>query len=305
MQRYILGRLIQSLVALVGITLIVFVLSRLSGDPVTLLMGDVVTAEEIARMRALLGLDKPLVQQYFTFLGDAIQGDFGRSTTYRQPAISIILNRFPATLQLGVVAMAIAVSVAIPAGVLSAVRRDGLFDRFGKVVALLGQSMPSFWFGLMLILFVAVGLGLLPAGGRDQPSSIVLPAITLGVFPMAAIMRLTRSSLLDVLDSEYIKMVRIKGLPEYMVIFKHALKNASIPVVTLMGLQIAGFLTGSVIAETVFAWPGVGKLAVDAVFARDFQVIQASVFMIAVVFLGINLFIDLVYAYLDPRIRYR
>lgn len=305
MQRYILGRLLQSLVALVGITLIVFILSRLSGDPVALLMGDLVTQEEFDRMRALLGLDKPLVQQYFNFLSDAVRGDFGRSNAYRQPAFSLILNRFPATLQLGLVAMAIAVSVAIPAGVLSAVRRDGLFDRFGKVVALLGQSMPSFWFGLMLILFVAVGLGLLPAGGRDSPSSIVLPAITLGVFPMAAIMRLTRSSLLDVLDSEYIKMVRIKGLPEHMVIFKHALKNASIPVITLMGLQIAGFLTGSVIAETVFAWPGVGKLAVDAVFARDFQVIQASVFMIAVIFLSINLFIDLAYAYIDPRIRYK
>jgi len=305
-QRYILGRFIQSLMALLGITLIIFILSRLSGDPVALMMGgEVVTQEDIDRIRVQLGLDKPLVQQYFIFLGDAIHGDFGRSLRYREPAFSLVLHRFPATFQLALVAMSISVIVAIPVGVLSAVRRDGLFDRFGKIVALLGQSMPGFWFGLMLILFVAVGLGLLPAGGRDQPSSIILPALTLGVFPMAAIMRLTRSSLLDVLDSEYIKMVRIKGAPEWTVIFKHGLKNAAIPVVTLMGLQIAGFLGGSVIAETVFAWPGVGKLAVDAVFSRDFQVIQASVFMVAVVFLAINLAVDLVYAYLDPRIRYR
>jgi peptide/nickel transport system permease protein len=304
-QRYILGRVAQSLVALFGITIIIFVLSRLSGDPVALMMGDVVTAEDLARMRAALGLDKPLLEQYRIFLGNAVQGDFGNSLTYRQPASSLILHRFPATIQLGLTAMAIAVAVAVPAGVWSAIRRDGVFDRFGKVVALLGQSMPGFWLGLMLILLFAVTLRLLPAGGREGPRSVILPAITLGVFPMAAIMRLTRSSLLDVLDSEYVKMARIKGLPEYVVVLKHALKNGAIPVVTLTGLQLAGFLTGSVIAETVFAWPGVGKLAVDAVFARDFNVIQASVSMVAVVFLGLNLAVDLVYAYLDPRIRYR
>lgn len=305
MQRYIIGRFVQSLVALLGITLLIFTLTRLSGDPVTLMLGNVVTEEDIAHMRTLLGLDKPLYQQYFIWLGNAIHGDFGRSLIYRQPAFSLVIHRFPATLQLSLVAMAISVGVAIPVGVLSAVRRDGLFDRFGKVVALLGQSVPGFWTGLMLILLLAVTLRLLPAGGREQPLSIVLPAITLGVFPMAAIMRLTRSSLLDVLDTEYIKMARIKGAPEYTVIFKHALKNAAIPVVTLMGLQMAGFLGGSVVTETVFAWPGVGKLAVDAVFSRDFQVVQAAVFMVAVVFLAVNLLVDLLYAYLDPRIRYR
>lgn len=305
MQRYIFYRFLQALVALLGITVIIFILSRLSGDPVSLMLGNVVTAEDAARMRGLLGLDKPLPQQYFIFLGNAVQGDFGRSLTYRDPALSLVLHRFPATAQLTLAAMAIAVGLAVPVGIVSAVRRDTVFDRFGKVVALLGQSVPSFWAGLMLILVFAVGLRLLPAAGRDAPASIVLPAVTLGVFPMAAIMRLTRSSLLDVLDTEYIKMARIKGMPESLVIAKHALKNASIPVVTLVGLQFAAFLGGSVITETVFAWPGVGKLAVDAVFARDFPIIQAAVFMVSVVFLGANLAVDVVYAYLDPRIRYR
>jgi peptide/nickel transport system permease protein len=304
MQRYILGRLGQAVLCLFAVAIIVFILGRLTGDPLVMMLPPDSTKEDYNMMSEHLGLDKPYIVQFWRFIIGAVRGDFGTSIRYQEPAMGLVFERFPATLELTLVAIAIAVFIALPTGILSAVKRDSVFDKFGKTAALAGQSMPIFWVGIMMMWAFAVVLELLPPAGRGGLRNIILPAITLGWYVNAALMRVARSSMIDVLDSEYVKLARVKGLPEKVVILKHALKNAAIPIITLAGMHFAGLLRGAVVTETVFAWPGLGRLAVSAVYARDFPLIQASVLFMALVFILMNLTVDILYAYLDPRIRY-
>ena len=276
----------------------------MSGDPTVLMMGDDPTPGRQQELRKTLGLDKPLYVQYGLFLSQIIKGDFGYSWRSRRPVIKVILRRFPATLELTAAGMFLSIIIGVPLGIACALYQGGIIDRFGKVFALAGQSMPTFWVGIMLILLFAVKWGVLPSSGRGDLRQLILPAFTLGWFSMAAYTRLARSSMLDVLDSEYIKLARIKGLPEYLVIFKHALKNASLSLITMFGLQFATLLTGAVLTETVFTWPGIGWTAVDAIFTRDYPIVMAVTTLAAVLFVSINLIVDILYAYINPRITY-
>jgi peptide/nickel transport system permease protein len=285
--------------------MIIFVASRLSGDVTYLLLSEDATKEEVAWLRAELGLDKPLPIQYYYFAKNALKGDFGKSYRYtNRQAMEIILERLPATVQLAFMAFSMSIIGGLLLGVLSATKRDTFLDTFAKVFAIFGQAMPGFWLGIMMILVFAVVLGWLPTSGRGGMSHIIMPAITLAWFSVASILRLTRSAMLDVLDSEFIKMARLKGNPEWLVIWKHALRNALIPVVAMSGLQLAHLLGGVVIAETIFGWPGLGSLILEGVYSRDYALVQAGVFIISVIFITINLLVDLVYGVIDPRIRY-
>lgn len=305
MQRYLLKRLGQALVALLGMTIVVFFLARLTGDPVYVFLGEYVSREEYREAVRSLGLDKPLAFQYWEFIADAAKGDFGRSIMARRPALEVVWERFPATLQLAAVAALFSALIALPLGVISATRRGSILDKAGTSFAVLGQSTPIFWLGLLLIQLFAVELRLLPASGRGGIQHYILPAFTMGWYVTAGIMRLVRSSMLDVLDSEYVRLARIKGVSEMAVVWKHCLKNAAIPIITFAGVIFVHFLTGSVITETVFAWPGVGRLAVEAVVQRDFPLIQVVIMLFTVIFILGNLVVDILYAYLDPRVRYR
>ena len=304
MQRYILGRAVQCLVSLLVVSMIVFFAVRLTGDPVDLLLGIEVTEEEAVELRAHLGLDKPVVVQYGIFLSQAAKGDLGRSIYMERSVTELLIQRFPASMQLVIPSIFISLIIALPVGVYSAVRRGSRLDAAGRIFAILGQSMPSFWLGIMLIMVFAVWLGVLPSGSRGGLSNIILPAITMGWLMVAGIMRLTRSSMLDVLASEYIKLAKIKGLPDWKVIWKHAFKNALLPVVTFAVILFPLALTGAVVTETVFAWPGVGRLLMESVTVRDFPTIQGVVLCIAAIYLSANLVVDILYAYINPRIRY-
>jgi ABC-type dipeptide/oligopeptide/nickel transport system permease component len=323
MTRYLFRRFWQSLLVLFGISLIVFILLHLSGDPAILLMPPDATKEDIDNFRTLMGFNDPLVlrwppweylrppwrvvteTQYGRFLGGLVHGDFGLSFRHQQPALGLVIERMPATIQLTLAAMLIAVCVAIPVGILSAVRRNSGVDHAGMVLALLGQSMPVYWLGIMLILLFAVRLNLLPAFGSGSLRHLILPAITLGAFSMARIARLTRSGMLEVLGQEYVRTARAKGLAERRIILKHALKNAAIPVITVIGLDLGTLLGGAVITETIFAWPGVGRLAVQAIANRDYPVVQSAVFVLASIFVLINFLVDILYTYVDPRVAYK
>ncbi len=312
MQRYILKRMLQAAVTIILVSMVIFVLARLSGNPLDLLLPPEATLADRQAMSEALGLNKPILTQYGIFAKNAVRGDFGESIKWDEPAWNLVWSRFPNTLQLAVLAMSLNVMVGLTLGMYSALRPGGMLDSFGKVFALLGQSVPTFWTGIMLILILSVQLHLLPTSGKGPGlgelqgwKHLIMPAFTLGWFGMASTVRLSRSAMLDVLDSEFIKMVRIKGLPERTVIWKHALKNASIPILTLAALQFAGLLNGSVIVEVIFAWPGMGRLAYDAVLARDFPVVQTAVFVGSSIFISANLLVDIAYAYLDPRIRYQ
>jgi peptide/nickel transport system permease protein len=305
MQRYLVQRVLQGLLTLLAISVIVFLLSRWSGNPLDVMLPDEATEEDYARAAKHWGLDKPLPVQYLAFLGNALQGDFGRSIRLREPALKLVWARLPATLQLAGAAMAISLIIAIPIGVISAVQRDTLLDAGGKVIALVGQSMPSFWLGIVLIWVFAVMLGWLPSSGRGGLQHYILPAVALGWYQVAALMRLIRSSMLDVLDSEFVKLARIKGVSPPAVVWKHCLRNAAIPPLTYFGVIAAVLLTGSVVTETVFSWPGIGLLAIDAVRYRDFPLVQTIVLLFAVTFILVNLIVDVLYAYIDPRIRYQ
>ncbi|MCY4453178.1 MAG: ABC transporter permease [Immundisolibacterales bacterium] len=306
MQRYLIRRAGQSLLALLAISVITFGLSHLSGSPVDAMLPDDAGPEEAERLTREWGLDRPIHVQYLTFLGNALRGDLGDSLKWRgSTALGIVAERLPATLQLGGFAVLVSTIIAIPIGVLAGVYRDTAFDAAGKLVALLGQAMPNFWLGIVLIWIFAVKLGWFPTSGRGGFSHMVLPAIAMGWFQVAALMRLTRSAMLEVLDSEYIKLARIKGVPEWRVIWVHALRNAAIAPLTYFGVIAGVILTGSVVIETVFAWPGTGQLAIDAIRGRDYPVIQAVVLTFAVVFILSNLIVDTLYAYVDPRIRYQ
>jgi peptide/nickel transport system permease protein len=303
MQKYILYRLLQMVMCLLVISFVVFVSARLAGDPITLLLPENATPEDEMMLRAHLGLDKPILVQYGLFLSHALSGDLGNSVTLYAPVIEILKERLPATLELGVVGIAFSLIIALPVGVYAAVRRGSWFDFAGRMFAVLGQAMPAFWLGLMLMLVFGVKLGILPISGRGGLQNLILPGITIGWFVAAGIMRLTRSSMLDVLDSEYIKLARIKGLSEQIVIWKHAFKNALLPVATYSVVLFAMLLAGSVVTETVFAWPGIGRLLIEAVVLRDFPVVQGVVLVLATFFIIGNFIVDILYAYLNPRIK--
>ena len=305
MQRYLAMRLVQSLVTLLAISVIIFGLSRLSGSPVDALLPDDAGPEEAERLKREWGLDRALHIQYLSFLGNALQGNLGDSLKWRgETAMAMVWSRLPATLQLGGFAILVSTLIAIPIGVLAAVYKDTMFDSFGKLVALLGQAMPNFWLGIVLIWVFAVIWNLFPTSGRGGLAHMVLPAIAMGWFQVAALMRLTRSAMLEVLDSEYVKLARLKGVAEWRVIWMHALRNAAITPLTYFGIIAGSIFTGSVVIETVFVWPGTGLLAIEAIRARDYPVVQAVVLTFAVVFILANLIVDTLYAYLDPRIRY-
>ena len=310
MQRYILVRLSQSFLVLFAVSIIIFGLARLSGNPLDLLVPEDAEPEDIVDMERKWGLDRPLHDQYFTFLSNALRGDFGKSLRYTdKDAMQMVMQRFPATLLLAGLALVISTSIAVPVGILSALKKDTPADFTAKIFALLGQSAPSFWVGIMLMWIFAVTLGWLPTSGTGEPGfdrvvHLLLPALSIGWYQVAALMRLVRSSMLEVLDSEFIKLARIKGVTETRVVWKHALRNAAIAPITLFGLLVAQLVTGTVVTETVFAYPGVGLLAVDAIRYRDFQVMQTIVVVFAVIFVGVNLMVDIIYAYIDPRIRY-
>jgi len=297
-------RLLHGLISILGASVIIFLISRLSGDPLALLLPADAPPHVIEATRRHLGLDQPLVAQYLVFLGHAVTGDFGNSYRWQEPALGLILERLPATVELALAALGFSIAMAVPFGVLSAVYRGSWFDRFAKVFAMLGQAMPNFWVGLLLILFFAVQLNWLPAFGRDSWNSLVLPAIALGWYPVAAQTRVVRSAMLDVLDSDYIRMGRAMGLPERVLIWKYALRNAAIPLVTILGVYFAAMLGGAFVVEVIFAWPGVGRTVVEAVFARDFPVVQAGVMLTSVLFVLSNLMVDLSYGLIDPRIRH-
>ena len=306
MQRYILRRALQSLLAIWVMSLIVFAMARLSGNALDVMLPMEATQEDYDRLAKYWGLDKPLHVQYGVFITRAIQGDFGMSWKWPgRSAMGLVMERLPATLQLAGFALIVSALIALPIGVLSAVKKDTGWDTAGKIIALLGQSLPGFWLGIVLMWIFAVHLGWFPTSGRGGLQYMVLPAIALGWFQVAAIMRLVRSSMLEVLDSEFVKLTRIKGLAEWKVVWKHCLRNAAIAPLTFFAIIAGVLLTGSVVTETVFAWPGTGMLAIDAVRARDYQVVQAVVILFSVIFILTNLLVDILYAYLDPRIRYR
>ncbi len=305
MQRFILIRVFQAFVSLWVVSMIVFGLGRITGDPTSVLLPFDATEQERLELRADLGLDRPIHVQYGTFINNAFHGDFGESIKWDgYSSMGIVIKRLPATLKLAAVAMIVAVAISLPVGIISAVKRDTIFDYVGKIIALFGQSLPAFWLGLVLMWVFAVQLDWVPTSGRTGWTSYFLPAISIGWFLVAALMRLVRSSMLEVMDSEYIKMARVKGLSEAKVVWKHGLRNASIAPLTFFGIIFGNLLVGSVSIETVYAWPGVGLLAFEAVLARDFPVMQAVVVIFAAIYISMNLVVDVLYAYLDPRIRY-
>jgi peptide/nickel transport system permease protein len=304
MQRFIVNRVAWALVAIFAVSVIVFGLARITGSPIDTILPDDATEEDLEQARRAWGLDQPLHRQYLIFVGNALHGNFGDSIRWSgKTAGAMVLSRIPATLQLAGFALAVSIFLALPIGVISAVNKDSPVDYAGKIMALLGQSIPTFWLGIVLMWVFAVYLGWLPTSGRGGFQHMILPAIALGWYQVAALMRLTRSSMLEVLDSEYIKLARIKGVAEWKVIWKHCLRNAAATPVTYFGLILGSFLAGSVAIETVFAWPGIGQLAIDAIRSRDFPVVQTVVLFFAVVYIVSNLLVDILYAYLDPRIR--
>ena len=305
MQRYVVVRLFQAFLSLIAVTIIVFLLGRLTGNPLDVLLPLEAEEADYIRVEKVWGLDKPITTQYLIFMKNAARGNFGESIKWRgNSAMGLVIDRLPATAILALVSLAVATLIAIPIGVFSAVRRGTVFDFGGKTIALFGQSLPPFWLGIVLMWIFAVELDWLPTSGKEDVKSIILPAIAIGWAQVAALMRLVRSSMLDVLESEYVKLARIKGVTENKVIWKHCLRNAGIAPLTYFGLILAGLMVGSVSMEAVFSWPGVGLLAIDAVKARDFQVLQAVVIVFSGIYIAANLAVDIAYAYLDPRIRY-
>jgi peptide/nickel transport system permease protein len=306
MGRYIVRRLLQAVLVVFGVVTVVFFVLQLTGDPVRLMLGESGSEEDIANVRRQLGLDRPLHEQYLAFLGKAVRGDFGESIRQRgRPAMAIVLDRYPATLRLAFLALGLSVLLATMFGVISAIKRYSLLDNVVMFLALFGQSVPNFWLGIMLILIFAVQLGWLPSQGYGEgsPKYLLLPMLTLAAPGLARLTRLVRSGMLDILGHDYVRTARAKGLHESRVIFGHALKNAAIPLVTIIGLDMGALLGGAVVTEQIFAWPGVGLEVILAINGRDFPVVQAAVFVVATSFVLINLIVDLLYTWLDPRVR--
>ena len=305
MTRFIIVRVLQSFVALIGISILIFVLVRASGDPSDLFRTSMTTEEDIARIRVSLGLDKSIPEQYWIFITGLAQGDLGESLVRNRPVTDMIMERLPTTLALTSTAFFVSMLLALFLGILGATRRDTFLDNGVKFIAILGQALPGFWVAIMAILVFSVYWQIFPPRGTGTPAHFVLPVATMAFFLLPGMMRLIRSSMLDVLDSEYIKLARIKGLPERTIIFKHALRNALIAPVTAAGMIFAILITGAVVTENVFAWPGIGRLSIEALWARDFPIVQGITLMVAVSVLFINLLVDILYAYIDPRIRYQ
>ncbi|GAA4724668.1 ABC transporter permease [Brevibacillus fulvus] len=304
MKKFLIRSLLQIIPVLFLISLIVFVLVHVTGDPVTLMLSDTATDEDRAILIKALGLDQPLYVQYFKFLGHLVQGDFGNSFRYQEPALPIVLERLPASFELAISSMVVATLIAIPLGILSATKRNSFLDVFVTGGAVLGKAMPSFWLGIMLILLFAVHWGVFPVSGQGTFAHLVLPAITLGTGVAAEMTRLIRSSMLEILQQDYIRTARSKGLLERIVIYKHAFQNSLVPVITIMALQTSHLIGGTLITETVFSWPGMGNLLIQAVNQRDMAIVQAAVFVVSILVILSNLLADLAYRVLDPRIKY-
>ena len=333
MLRYFIKRVLTVIPVLLGVSMLVFSFVRIvPGDPATIMLGERATPENVAQVREQLGLNKPIYEQYWIFVSNALQGNLGRSVLRQEPVTQEIIRRFPATIELTLAAIFVALIVGIPAGIISAIRRGSWFDTFSMLTALTGVSMPIFWLGLMLIFLFAVILHILPTGGRLDSGTnftattnlllldtllsgniglfvqalrhLFLPAIALGTIPMAIIARMTRSSMLEVLNQDYIRTAHAKGLKERAVVIRHALRNAWLPVITVVGLQVGRLLSGAILTETVFSWPGIGRWLVDAIFARDFPIVQGVTLFIAIIFVGVNVIVDLLYGWVDPRIRF-
>jgi peptide/nickel transport system permease protein len=302
---YLLRRILISVPTVLGVLIIVFAMVRLApGDPALYLAGEFASPAQIAQVRERFGLNRPIPEQFAIFLGSVLQGDLGRSTRSNRPVVQDLRERFPNTLELAAAAILVALLIGIPAGVISAVRPGTPLDYLVTLGSLIGVSMPVFWFGLLAILYFSLQLGWFPVAGRGTLAHLVLPAVTLGVSSMAIITRMTRSSMLEVLSQDFTRTARSKGLTNRKVVVKHALRNALIPVVTVGGLEFGSLMAGAVLTETVFTWPGIGRLLVDSILTRDYPVVQGAVLLIAISFIFINLIIDLVYGLIDPRIRY-
>jgi peptide/nickel transport system permease protein len=306
MFRYVLAKLVLTVPLLLGVTFLLFVIGQLTpGDPVLIMLGERAPAEEVVRLREALGLDLPWYLQYAQFVGNAVKGDLGISYRSKLPVTGEVLSRLPATAELASAALLFAVALGLSMGIIAAVKRNTIVDRATILVAMLGSSMPVFWSGLLLIVFFAVTLGWLPASGRGTPAHLIMPAIALGAGGAALIARITRSSMLESLNQDYVRTARAKGLSEQVVVIRHALRNALIPVATVVGLQIGALMAGAVLTETVFSWPGIGFLTVQAIGQRDFPVLRATVLLIATIFTLINLGLDVLFVQLDPRIKYQ
>ncbi len=304
MKRYILKRIGQALITIIGISMIVFLLTHLTGDPVALMAPQSATREDLEKIRIDYGFDKPIYVQYWKYVSGVVQGDFGKSIRGNIPAIEMFWDRFPNTLKLAIASMGFALIFGVPIGIYSSVQVGRKFDNFGKIFALMGQALPGFWVGILLIILFSTMFRILPTSGMGDWRNYLMPAFTLGWGTMAILTRLSRSAMLDVLDAEYLKMARIKGVAEYKVILKHAFKNAAAPVVTVSALQFVTLMNGTMIIETVFNWPGLGRLVVESIFGRDYPVVQMCVLISSSFFVFANLIVDILYAYLDPRIRY-
>jgi peptide/nickel transport system permease protein len=306
MRYYIIRRILELIPVFFCVTAIVFLMLHLiPGDPAEILAGEEATQEDIEGIRTQLGLDRPLVIQYLTYMKNIFKGDLGRSMRTRRPVLREIWDRYPNTLLLAACSVVVMVVLGISTGIISAIKQQSWLDNISMVVALFGVSMPVYWLGLMLMLFFSVHLGLFPTTGIGTFKHLILPSFTLGASATAVVARLTRSSMLEVIRQDYIRTARAKGVNEPTVIMRHALKNALIPVVTIVFLRFGALLGGAVLTETVFAWPGIGWLMIDAIWARDYPVVQGCILMVAVTFVLINLFTDLLYAFIDPRIRYK
>jgi peptide/nickel transport system permease protein len=303
MRAFVLSRIATALLVILGVSVVSFFLTFLTGDPAEIMLPQGATAEQIAQFKRAWGFDQPIYVQYGRFLSRAVQGDFGTSLRHGQPSFPLIWDRLPATLQLTVSAMLLAISLAVPLGILSATKRGTPLDLLAMAVALFGQSVPNFWLAIMMILLFAVSLGVLPTSGRGGWEHVVMPATAIAINLMALLTRLVRSTMLEVLSEDYVRTARAKGLREITVLSGHALRNALIPLITVIGLQFGYILGGAVVIETVFTWPGVGLFTIQAIVNRDYPVVQASVFILASGVVLINLLVDLLYGWLDPRIR--
>jgi peptide/nickel transport system permease protein len=304
MTAFLVRRLLRFVVVCIGVSLVTFAILQASGDPVALIMPEAPEADR-AKLREALGLSDPVATQFVRFVANAARGDFGNSFFHREPAFRLVMDRMPTTLALTCLAVVLSLATAIPVGIYSAVRRNTLGDHIATVVVFLGQSMPVFWIGIMLMLLFAVQWRLLPVSGWDTWSAMVLPAITLGAFTTPLFMRIVRSSMLEVINLDYVRTARAKGVSEWVVICRHALRNAALPIVTIIGLQFGLLLGGAVLTETVFAIPGMGRLIVRAVVQLDFPIVQAGVFMLAMIIVTANLLVDVLYVYLNPTVRLR
>ena len=304
MAKNTLSKLARAALVILGVSVLVFYIMHLTGDPANLMLPLDATQEQVDALRQQMGFNDPIFVQYGRFMRGVMVGDFGESLRHKQPALGLILERMPATMQLAGAALLITISLSVPLGILAATKKDSIYDRLASAFAVAGQSMPVFWLGLLLQMVLGAQMELFPIFGRGTLAHLVLPSVTLGFYSTAAIMRLLRSKLVEVLNQDYIRTARSKGLSEPAILIRHAIKNALLPVITVIGLQMGALLGGAVITETIFAWPGVGRLMVQAIFNRDMPIVQAGVFVMAVLIVLINLLTDIAYTYLDPRIHY-